>query len=212
MSLRERLRSGFLRVAGYLVLLVQSLPPLGVWTGLMTVPFASYLIMVFRSLPESLPRALREFFLSQFHLEEKVFIILGLVILVYSVVFLRMKKGKGLVTSGPYRFVRHPQYLGMMLMTLGLTSWSYWILRNTFGTGFLSPLQTIGVWFIQLVAYTLLACVEERYLSKSHGKSFENYRRQVPFFIPFVRTGRAGLDVLASIAIPAILLLLLTVI
>ncbi|MCK4953588.1 hypothetical protein KAS14_07370 [Candidatus Bathyarchaeota archaeon] len=45
----ERGRSGFLKIAGYLIPLVQSLPSLGVWTGLMTLPFASYLIMIFKS-------------------------------------------------------------------------------------------------------------------------------------------------------------------
>ena len=206
MSLLERIRSGFLKVAGYLVPLVQSLPPLGVWTGLMTLPFASYLIMMFANLPVNLPRALFEFFLFPFLILEKAFIIVGLLILVYSVVYLRMKKKEGLVTSGPYQLVRHPQYLGMILLTLGFTSWSVWILNNTFGIGFLSPSQTIGVWFIELFAYLLLAYIEEQFLSRNYGESFENYKRQVPFFIPFLKTNRKDLDILISILIPVILL------
>lgn len=175
----------------------------------MTVPFVSYLIMMFRSLPESLPRALRDFFLSRFFFPEKAFIVIGLLILVYSVAHLRMKKGEGLVTSGPYRLVRHPQYLGMMLFTLGFTSWSHWILKNTFGMGFLSASQTMGLWFIQLLAYVLLAYIEERYLFRSYGQSFEDYKSQVPFFIPLLRTSRGELDSLISTSIPAILLLVL---
>jgi len=123
----ERIRSGFLKVAGYLVPFVQSLPPLGVWTGLMTLPFASYLIMMFANLPVNLPRAFSEFFLwflVPFLIPEKAFVITGLLILVYSVAYLRIKKKKGLITSGPYRLVRQPQYLGMILSTLGFTSWS----------------------------------------------------------------------------------------
>jgi len=201
-----RIRTGFLKVAGYLVPLVQSLPPLGVWTGLMTLPFASYLITMFANLPVYLPRGLSEFFFTPFLIPEKALIIIGLLVLVYSAAYLRTKKKEGLITSGPYRLVRHPQYLGMILSTLGFTSWSVWILNNTFGIGFLSPLQTMGVWFIELFAYILLACIEEQDLSRNYGESFENYKSQVPFFIPFIKTNRKDLDILVSILIPAILL------
>ncbi len=203
----ERIRSGFLKVAGYLVPLVQSVP---VWAGLMTLPFASYLILIFTNLPVELPRALFEL-LFPFPILDKAFVIIGLLILVYSAVYLRIKRKEELVTSGPYGLVRHPQYLGMILSTLGLTSWSVWILNNTFGVGFLSPSQTIGVWFIELFAYILLAYTEELNLSKKYGESFMNYKSKVPFFIPFSKTNRTALDILISISIPAILLFALIV-
>jgi len=204
----EGIRSGILKVAGYLVPLVQSVP--GAWTGLMTLPFATYLITIFANLPVNLPRALFELF-SPFSILEKTFVISGLLILVYSVAYLWMKKKEGLVTSGPYRLVRHPQYLGMILSTLGFTSWSVWILNNTFGIGFLSPSQTIGVWFIELFAYILLAIIEEQHLSRKYAESFQNYKRQVPFFIPFLKTRRIALDLLIAILIPAILLSVLII-
>ena len=114
-----------------------------------------------------------------------------------------------MVTSGPYRLARHPQYLGMILSTLGLTSWSVWILNNTFGIGFLSPSQTIGVWFIELLAYVFLAHIEELFLSRNYGETYEDYKSQVPLLIPFFKTNRKDLDVLVSILIPAILLFVL---
>jgi protein-S-isoprenylcysteine O-methyltransferase Ste14 len=206
----NRVRSGFLRFAGYLIPLVQSLPPLGFWAGLMTLPFASYLILTFTNLPVNLPRALSEFFApSPILALERTFAIIGLLILVYSIVYLRLKRKEGLVTSGPYRLARHPQYLGMILSTLGLTSWSVWILNNTFGIGFLSPSQTIGVWFVELFAYIFLAHIEELFLSRNYGETFENYKSQVPLLIPFFKTSRKDLDVLVSILIPAILLFIL---
>jgi len=198
----ERIKSGSLKVAGYLVPLVQSLPA---WTGLMTLPFATYLIMIFANLPVNLPRALFEFFVP-FPILEKACVIIGFLILVYSAAYLITKRKEGLVTSGPYRFVRHPQYLGMILLTLGLTSWSVWTLNNTFGIGFLSPSQTIGVWFIELFAYILLAYIEEQHLSKKYEEFFENFKSRVPFFMPFLKTNREYLDILVSILIPAFLL------
>ena len=209
-NLLDRLRSRFLTFAGYLIPLVQSLPPLGVWTGLMTLPFATYLIMMFTNLPLSLPTALSEFF-TPFLIIEKAFLIIGLIILVYSIAHLRMKKKEGLVASGPYRLVWHPQYFGIILATIGLTSWSVWILNNTFGMGFLTPSQTMGVWFIELLVYIFLARIEELFLSKKHGETYENYANQVPFFIPFLNTKRKFLDIPLSIFVPVLLLLILII-
>jgi protein-S-isoprenylcysteine O-methyltransferase Ste14 len=209
MNSLEKARSGFLRFAGYFVPLLQSLPPLGVWAGLMTLPFAGYLIMIFANLPFNLPRVLSDFsdwLVSPFLVPEKALVIIGLSLLVSSVVYLRLKRKEVLVTSGPYRLVRHPQYLGMILSTLGLTSWSVWILNNTFGIGFLSPSQTMGVWFIELCAYVALAWVEELFLSKNHEEAYENYKSRVPFLVPFFNAKRKSLDVLLSIGIPSILL------
>jgi len=201
-------REWFLRLAGYLIPLVQSLPPLGVWTGLMTLPFATYLILMFTNLPVSITTALSEFFTS-FLITEKAVLIIGLIILVYSIIHLNIKKKEGLVTSGPYRLVRHPQYFGIILSTIGLTSWSVWLLNNTFGIGFLSSSQTMGMWFIQLLAYIILAHIEELFLSKKHGKTFENYTSHVPFLVPFLNTKQKILDILLSIFAPSILLLIL---
>jgi protein-S-isoprenylcysteine O-methyltransferase Ste14 len=201
----ERKKSRFLNIAGYLIPLIQSLPPLGIWTGLMTLPFASYLLVMFTNLPLNLYRALVEF--SAPHLiPEKAFIIAGLLILLYSTVYQISKKKDGLVTSGPYRLIRHPQYLGIILTTLGLTSWSVWILNNTFGIGFLNPSQTILVWFIELFAYILLAYLEEHHLSSNYGEAFKDYKRQVPFLIPYLKNNRDGLEICVSILIPTMLL------
>jgi len=201
-------REWVLRFVGYFIPLVQSLPSLGVWTGLMTLPFATYLIMILTNLPSSLPTALAELFTPSLVIE-KTFLIIGLIILVYSIGYLRVKKKEGLVTSGPYRLVRHPQYFGIILSTVGLTSWSVWFLNNTFGVGFLSSSQTIGVWFIQLFAYVVLAFVEERYLAKNYGETFDSYTNLVPFLVPFLNTRRGFLDVLLSISIPSVLLFIL---
>lgn len=198
----------FLRVAGYLVPLFQSLPPLGIWTGLMTVPLVSYLVMLFSSLPESISTILEDFLSNSAFLLDKTCIVIGLLILLCSSAYLRMKKRAGLITSGPYRLVRHPQYLGIILFTLGLTTRSYWVLTNTFGTGFLTSQQTLAAWFIELLTYVLLANVEELYLSQKYEESYENYKNKTPFLIPLLKTNNKISDALVSVMIPAILLLI----
>jgi protein-S-isoprenylcysteine O-methyltransferase Ste14 len=196
----------FLRVAGYLVPLFQSLPPLGIWAGLMTIPLISYLVMLFSSLPESIFTVLEDFLTDGTFLLDKTCVVIGLLILLYSSAYLRIKRRVGLVTSGPYRLARHPQYLGIMLFTLGLTTRSYWVLTNTFGTGFLTPQQTIAAWFIELLVYVLLANIEELYLSQKYVESYENYKNKTAFLIPLLKTKNKILDALVSVVIPAILL------
>jgi len=204
----SRVREWLLRIVGYLIPLVQSLPSLSVWAGLMTLPLATYLVLMFTSLPASLPAALAEFF-SHFLVLEKVFVVVGLLIFVYSIAYLKLKKSRGLVTTGPYRLVRHPQYFGIILLTIGLTGLSVWILNNTFGIGFLTSSQTIMVWFIELLAYVVLAQIEELFLSRQHGAAHETYTSQVSFLVPYFKTKRRSLDVLYSVLVPSILLFVL---
>jgi len=174
----------------------------------MTLPFAAYLLTILANLPASLPRALLDF-LAPFNIPEKALVAAGLLLLARSVAHLRSRRGEGLVTSGPYGLVRHPQYLGMLLATLGLTGMSVWILNNTFGIGFLSPAQTIAAWLAELLAYVLLAYVEERHLFGMYGEAYDDYRSRVPFLVPLLKTERMSLEVVVSIAAPAILLFVL---
>ena len=198
----EKIKLGLLKIAGYLVFLIQSVP---VWTGIMTLPFVVHLVMIFSNLKVNLPILISEF-TSTFLIPEKSLIIIGLLLIIYSVIHLQLTKNEGLVTSGPYRLVRHPQYLGMIITSLGFTSWSIWWLKNTFGIGFLNPSQTIALLFIELFAYILLANIEEYYLQGMYGESFENYKNKVSFFIPFINTQVKTYEVILSVVIPAIAL------
>jgi len=207
---KNLIRKLSLGITGYLVPLFQSIPNIfGVWTSLMTIPFISYLAIFFISFPTSLYTALNVFFTSTIFFWDRICIIIGLFFLCYSSIYLCAKSKTGLVTSGPYRLVRHPQYFGMVLSTLGLTSWSYWLLTHTYGIGFLTPQQTVSLWLIELFTYVLLANIEDLYLSKEYKETFENYRRRTPFLIPLIKTNRKSFDSLISILIPVILLCIL---
>jgi protein-S-isoprenylcysteine O-methyltransferase Ste14 len=77
-----------------------------------------------------------------------------------------------LVTSGPYRLVRHPIYSGILVANLGTAvglSWS-WLIAVTLA----------GVYFIYA------ARVEERYLSDQFPDTYPEYRRTSKMLIPFI--------------------------
>jgi len=79
--------------------------------------------------------------------------------------------GDRLVTDGIYARLRHPQYLGLIVLTLGLLVWWPTIL-------------TLAMWPVLSWMYVRLARREERTLAAKFGAAFEAYRRSVPGFWP----------------------------
>jgi protein-S-isoprenylcysteine O-methyltransferase Ste14 len=77
----------------------------------------------------------------------------------------------GLVTSGIYGRVRHPQYVGIGLVILGaLIQWP--------------TLLTLVMAPILLASYVRLARREERELEARFGEAYRVYQEQVPGFMP----------------------------
>jgi len=81
------------------------------------------------------------------------------------------RAGDGLVETGIYARLRHPQYLGLIVLTLGLLVWWPTIL-------------TVSMWPVLSWMYVRLARREERNLAAKFGEAFEAYRRSVPGFWP----------------------------
>jgi protein-S-isoprenylcysteine O-methyltransferase Ste14 len=77
-----------------------------------------------------------------------------------------------LVTSGPYRRVRHPIYSGMILAMIGTTIAVslYWLIA----------VVLLGAYF----AYS--AVMEERLMSRLFPDSYPEYKRSTKMLIPFV--------------------------
>jgi protein-S-isoprenylcysteine O-methyltransferase Ste14 len=80
---------------------------------------------------------------------------------------------KALVTSGPYKFVRHPLYASEYLLIFSIALW-----RQAFWAIFLSPT------FLALVF--IAAWLEERYiLTKHFPDQYREYRRTTPMIFPW---------------------------
>ncbi|MGD0707057.1 MAG: isoprenylcysteine carboxylmethyltransferase family protein [Anaerolineaceae bacterium] len=84
--------------------------------------------------------------------------------------------GNRLITNGPYRFSRNPQYLVDSLSALGYmiltNSWMVWVIG------------TLGVILNILAPYT-----EEPWLEERFGDEYREYKARVPRFI---RLGKRG--------------------
>lgn len=79
-----------------------------------------------------------------------------------------------LISTGIYKYLRHPQYVSQILSDLGA------------GIALLSYLIIPVVLFIQLPLFILRAKDEEILLEKYFKKDFLEYRKKSGFFIPFI--------------------------
>jgi protein-S-isoprenylcysteine O-methyltransferase Ste14 len=76
-----------------------------------------------------------------------------------------------LVTTGVYRCLRHPQYLGLVLVTAGwLVHWP--------------TLPGLLMWPLLTLAYVRQARREERALAQRYGPAYDLYVRQTPGWMP----------------------------
>jgi protein-S-isoprenylcysteine O-methyltransferase Ste14 len=210
------LKERFLNTAGWLMLFFQSVPALFIWGGLMTLPFLVYLIIMFFSLGSvEVPliterggfyfiEALDVFFFGGNRIPEMVVSYVGLFILLYSMIFLRFRKPEGLVTSGPYRYVRHPQYLGVIVFTANLTSRSF---RETLGDlGWIGTELTLLLWTATIIAYIVLAVIEENHLTHKFGADYAEYRSQVGFIIPFAKSKHRIIEAILTLSLSLLLM------
>jgi len=76
-----------------------------------------------------------------------------------------------LITEGPYAYVRHPQYVGFILIMFGfLLQWP--------------TLLTLAMFPVLVWMYARLARAEEREMSAEFGDAYRRYAERVPAFMP----------------------------
>ncbi|HLI94542.1 MAG TPA: isoprenylcysteine carboxylmethyltransferase family protein [Candidatus Baltobacteraceae bacterium] len=91
-----------------------------------------------------------------------------------------------LVQSGPFAFVRHPLYLGNLLLALGL--------------GAAAPLAGwIFIFAASVIFVNALIRYEEDALKKRHGASYDAYRSSVPSLVPRIPGLRANQSIQPSL-------------
>lgn len=79
-----------------------------------------------------------------------------------------------LVKSGPYRFVRHPSYLGAFMAIVGCP-----VFLNA---GWATVIAALSM----TIAYYIRIGVEEKMLSSYFGEQYKEYTKQTKRIIPFV--------------------------
>jgi protein-S-isoprenylcysteine O-methyltransferase len=119
----------------------------------------------------------------------KIFFFLGLTFIWIGIIFrfwaiqtlgkyfstrLIIQGGHELITSGPYKYLRHPSYTGAMITFIG------------FGLGIGNWLSVAVIFTISLIIYIRRIKIEELMLQKQFGKAYDSYKKKTWAIIPFL--------------------------
>jgi len=107
-------------------------------------------------------------------------IIFSAIILIYSgflarsglkIVFGEIREEACVIRNGVFKIVRHPIYLGAILLYLGLIVLTF-------------SLLSAFIWILIIIFYYFISKYEEKILTKEFGNSYLQYMTEVPMLIP----------------------------
>lgn len=107
-----------------------------------------------------------------FHILSFVFIGGGFILIsaAWKVLY-DVQQSRSLATTGPYSYVRHPQYVGFILVMFGfLLQWP--------------TILTLAMFPVLTMMYVKLAWAEEQDARAAFGEAYARYAAKVPGFIP----------------------------
>jgi len=84
-----------------------------------------------------------------------------------------IKKNHELITKGPFKIIRHPQYICQILLNLGATAATF-----SYIVGFFT--------LIEIPIYIMRASLEDKLLAKYFTEKFSDYKKKSGFMIPFI--------------------------
>ena len=88
-----------------------------------------------------------------------------------KIVFRETREDSQVITSGVFSIVRHPIYLGSILLYLGFILLSL-------------SLLSFLVWILIIVFYYMISRYEEKLLIQRFGSAYEKYKKKVPMLLP----------------------------
>lgn len=106
------------------------------------------------------------------HLISNLLVLAGFIVIFHAwrVLYRAQRTGK-LATTGPYGYVRHPQYAGFIIIMVGfLLMWP--------------TVLTLAMFPVLVWVYIRLARQEEREVRANFGKTYDVYADKTPSFIP----------------------------
>lgn len=107
-----------------------------------------------------------------FHILSFVFIGGGFILIsaAWKVLY-DVQQSRSLATTGPYSYVRHPQYVGFIMVMFGfLLQWP--------------TILTLAMFPVLTMMYVKLAWAEEQDARAAFGEAYARYAAKVPGFIP----------------------------
>ncbi len=148
------------------------------WFGIWISPQPMFIIPIFQNFVISIP--IINFSIPLFHLLVSIpFILIGAWFGIVSVRLTTLKvaethRTEKIVSTKMYSVIRHPQYFGGILAHIGIS-----FLLSSFFSLLITP--------VIILLNFLVAWKEEKELVKEFGKIYEDYKKNVPMFVPKLR-------------------------
>ncbi len=188
-KIKNKISSILTSISSILIPFFQYVPCTAIWFGIMSVPLITYLSFFFQN-----PGILLSDITFLFSSYEIYIILLGFTFCIYSLIY-QLTHRKQLIRTGPYKYVRHPQYIALIIMTLGMTL----IVFQT------SPIFNFNlnidgftfiflIWIGEVLAYVILAKIEDYALKAKFGDKFLDYANNVSFMFPFLKLNRNKIE------------------
>ena len=194
-SIKHYIYEFFTNIGSLLGWLCTFLPTSGMWMGLMAIPAFSYIYFLFKygiSITtgwQSFPVTMK---ISR----------ICLLYFFYCYFFLLIQriKHKTLITTGPYKRMRHPQYLVILLFITILT------LTLTLSTRYVFPIwpfltensqllreKLYFIMLIEILIYAILILIEEYSLKQRFPEEYTQYRKQTWLLFPKFTITKEGM-------------------
>ena len=207
----QRIRHLLEALSTVLLFSMQTIYNMGLFFGFMTIPLLPYIWHVLTD--SNYANAMQFNFEFMLFASDKIWVgriiaFAGVsVLLVAGAQFLWSRiKGCGLIQSGLYSRIRHPQFTGIILITVGLT-----VMIATQGNYYpRSKFQDMTVWLLQVLGYIALAKYEDWSLLKKFGDIYRQHQQKVPFLIPIKNPKRIPETVFTILIALLIWVILLT--
>jgi len=148
------------------------------WFGIWISPQPMFSTPIFQNFVTSIP--IINFSIPLFHLLVSIpFILIGAWFGIVSVRLTTLKvaethRTEKIVSTKIYSVIRHPQYFGGILAHIGIS-----FLLSSFFSLLITP--------VIILLNFLVAWKEEKELVKEFGKIYEDYKKNVPMFVPKLR-------------------------
>ena len=189
-KIKHKISSIFTSFSSILIPIFQYVPCTAIWFGIMSVPLITYLGFFFQN-----PGILVYDMKFLFRAEGIYIIICGFIFYIYSLIY-QLTHRKRLIQNGPYKYVRHPQYIAFIIMTFGMTLVAFqtspifnFNLYNINGNTVL-----LYIWIGEVLAYIILGKIEDFALKAKYGDEFLEYVNNASFMIPFLKLKRDKIE------------------
>jgi protein-S-isoprenylcysteine O-methyltransferase Ste14 len=185
-GIKEKARSFVEALFSILLLGTQIVWSAGSFVGVMVTPLLFYFLA-----PNALSDGFRLMQPSREFLVGQIIVYIGAIIFLLALAqwLWYHHKNYSVYRKGLYSRSRHPQFLGIILVTLGLTL----MILMTHGGGLVvpcmpviyvgMPAQLASLWLLQTLGYIAIARYEENHLSRKIVE-YKEYKQRVPFFWP----------------------------